>query len=51
MKLKSFYQARNIVNRTKLQPIDWEEIINNSSSDRGIIFELYKKLKKIDSNK
>jgi hypothetical protein len=38
IKFKSFCMAKNIVNRTKWQPTDWEKIFTNySSSDRGLI--------------
>jgi hypothetical protein len=40
-----------MVNRTKQQPIDWEKIFTNSTSDRGLIFKIYKELKKLDFTK
>jgi hypothetical protein len=50
IKLKSFCKAKDTVNRTKRQPIDWE-IITNSTPDRGLISNIYKELKKLDSRK
>jgi hypothetical protein len=36
---------------TKQQPTDWEKIFTNPTSDRGLVSKIYKKLKKLDSNK
>jgi hypothetical protein len=35
--------------RTKQQPIDWEKLFANPTSDRGLISNIYKELKKLDS--
>jgi len=51
VKLQSFYKAKDTVIRTKLQPTDWEKIFTNPTSNRGIIFNIYKELKKLDSGK
>lgn len=48
-KLKSFCKAKDTVNRTKQQPTDWEKIFPNSISDRGLISNIYKELKKLNS--
>ena len=48
IKLQSFYKAKDPVNRTKQQPTDWENIFTNSSSDRRLISNIYKELKKLD---
>jgi hypothetical protein len=49
IKLQSFCQAKDIVNRTKWQPTDWEKIFTNPTSDRRLISNIYNKLKKLDS--
>jgi hypothetical protein len=49
IKLQSFCKAKDTVNWTKLQPIDWEKIFTNPISDRGLISNIYKELKKVDS--
>jgi hypothetical protein len=49
IKLQSFSKAKNTVNRTKWQPTDWEKIFSNHISNRGIISNIYKELKKLDS--
>jgi hypothetical protein len=42
MKLQSFFKAKNTVNKTKRQPSDWERIFTNSTSDNGLISNIYK---------
>jgi hypothetical protein len=49
MKLQSFCKAKNIVNKTKRPPTDWERIFTNPKSDRGLISNIYKELRKLDS--
>jgi hypothetical protein len=49
IKLQSFYKAKDTVNKTKRKPTDWERIFTNHKSDRGIISNIYKALKKLDS--
>jgi hypothetical protein len=36
------------INKTKGQPTDWEKIFTNPKSDRGLISNIYKELKKLD---
>ena len=49
IKLQSFCKAKDTVNKTKRQPTDWEKIFINPKSDRGLISNIYKELKKLDS--
>ena len=49
IKLQNFCKAKDTVSRTKQQPIDWEKIFTNPTSDRGLISKIYKELKKLDS--
>jgi hypothetical protein len=42
IKLKSFCKAKDTLNRTKWQPIDWEKTFTNSTSDRKLISKVYK---------
>ena len=51
LKLKRFCKAKDTVNRTKWQPTNGEKIFTNPTSDRGLIFKIYKEFKKIDSRK
>ena len=50
IKLQSFYKAKDIVNRTRLQPIDGEKVFMNPTSNRGLISFLFKEFKKLDSS-
>jgi hypothetical protein len=49
IKLQSFCKAKDTVNRTKRPPTDWERIFTNPKSYRGLISNIYKELKKLDS--
>ena len=50
-KLQSFCKAKDTVNNTKRPPIDWERIFTYPKSDRGLISNIYKELKKVDFRK
>jgi hypothetical protein len=49
IKFQSFCRAKDIVNKTKRPPTDWERIFTNPKSDRRLISNIYKELKKLDS--
>ena len=49
IKLQSFCKAKDTVKRTKCQGTDWERIFPNPKSDRGLISNIYKDLKKVGS--
>jgi hypothetical protein len=51
IKLQSFCKTKDTVNKTKRPPTDWERIYPCPKSDRGIISNIYKELKKVDSIK
>jgi hypothetical protein len=51
MKLQSFCKAKDTVNKTKRPPTDWDRIFTYPKSDRGLIFNIYKELKKVDFRK
>ena len=51
LKLKSFCKAKDMVNKTKRQPTEWEKIFTNPTSDRGLISKIYKELKKLDTKR
>jgi hypothetical protein len=42
-------KAKDTVNKTKRPQTDWERIFTNHKSDRGLISNIYKELKKLDS--
>jgi len=49
IKLQSICKAKDTVIRTKLKPTDWKTIFTNHTSNRGLIFNIYKELRKSDS--
>ena len=49
MRLQSFCKAKDIVKKAKRQPTEWEKIFTNTTSDRGLISNVYKELKKLDT--
>jgi hypothetical protein len=49
IKLQSFCRAKDTVNKTKRPPTDWERIFTIPESDRRLIPNIYKELKKLDS--
>jgi hypothetical protein len=51
MILESFCKAKDIVNRTNWQPTDWENVFTNPTSNRGLIYKIYKELKKLTTKK
>jgi hypothetical protein len=48
---KRHCKAKDTVNKTKRPPTDWKRIFTNPRSDRGIMPNKYKELKKVDSRK
>jgi hypothetical protein len=51
MNLQSFCKAKDTVNKTKRPPTDWERIFTYPTSDRKLISNIYKELKKVVSRK
>jgi hypothetical protein len=51
MKLESVCKAKNVVNKTNQQPTDQEKFFTNPTSDRGLLFNIYKELKKLITKK
>jgi hypothetical protein len=51
IKLQSFCKAKETVVRTKWQPTDWEAIFTNPISNGGLISNICKELKNLDSRK
>ena len=44
IKLKSFCTAKETVSKVKRQPSEWEKIIANETTDKGLISKIYKQL-------
>ena len=51
MKLKSFCTTRETIGKVKRQPSDWEKIIANEATDKGLISKIYKQLLQLNSRK
>jgi hypothetical protein len=49
IKLQSFCEAKDTINRPKWQPTYWEKIFTIPTSNRELISIRYKELKKLDS--
>jgi hypothetical protein len=49
IKLQNFCRAKDTANKTKRPPTNWERIFTNLKSDRGLISNIYKELKKLNS--
>ena len=42
IKVKSFCTAKKTINKMKRQPSEWEKIIVNEATDKGLILKIYK---------
>ena len=51
IKLKSFCTAKEIINEVKRQPSNWEKIIANETTDKGLISKTYKQLIQVNTRK
>ena len=49
IKIKSFCTAKEVVNKTKRQPTEWEKIFANDLSDKRLVSKIYKELIKLNS--
>ena len=51
IKLKSFCTAKEIISKVKRQPSEWEKIIANETTDKGLISKIYKQLIQLNTRK
>ena len=51
MKLKSFFTAKETINKTKRQPSEWEKIFANEAADKRLISKIYKQLLQLNIKK
>ena len=51
IKLKSFCTAKETVSKVKRQPSEWEKIIANETTDKGLISKIHKQLIQLNVRK
>ena len=51
IKLKSFCTTKETISKVERQPSDWEKIIANEATDKGLISKIYKQLLQLNSRK
>ena len=51
IKLKSFCTAKETISKVKRQPLEWEKIIANETTDKGLIYKIYKQLIQLNTRK
>ena len=51
IKLKSFCTAKETISKVKRQPGEWEKIIANETTDKGLISKIYKQLIQLNTRK
>ena len=51
IKLKRFCRAKEAISRVKRQPLEWEKITANETTDKGLISKIYKQLIQFNTRK
>ena len=51
IKLKSFCTAKETIKKIKRQPSEWEKIIANEATDKGLVSKIYKQLRQLNVRK
>ena len=51
IKRKSFCSAKETISKMKRQPLEWEKIIANETTDKGFISKIYKQLLQLHTRK
>ena len=51
IKLKSFCTEKETISKVKIQPSEWEKIIANETTDKGLISKIYKQLIQLNARK
>ena len=51
IKIESFCTAKETISKVKGQPSEWEKIIANETTDKGLISKIYKQLIQLNTRK
>ena len=51
IKLKNFCTAKETISKVKRQPMEWEKIIANETTDKGLISKIYKQIIQFNTRK
>ena len=51
VKFKSFWTEKETISKVKRQPSEWEKIIANEATDKGLISKVYKQLIQLNTRK
>ena len=51
IKLKSFCTAKETISKVKRQPSEWEKILANKTTDKGLISKIYKQFIQLNAKK
>ena len=51
IKLKSFCMVKETISNVKRQPSEWEKIIANETTDKGLVSKIYKQLIQLNTRK
>ena len=49
--MKSFCTAKETINKVKRKPSEWEKVIANETTDKGLISKIYKGLIQLNAKK
>ena len=51
IKIKSFRTAKETISKTKKPQTEWEKIVANDISNKGLLSQIYKELTKLNTQK
>ena len=51
IKIKSFCTAKEAINKTKRQPMEWEKVLTNNMFDKGLVSKIYHELVQLNSKR
>ena len=51
IKLKTFYPEKEIINKMKRKPTEWDKIFANEATNKGLISKIHKQLMQLNIKK